>query len=337
MSIEQRLEQRVSMVLRSCLYFPGLPVLRISIRLCIRTAPAPTHILQSNGHNDKRHFHLRASDVLKKILLQVHGIDDLKAAAQSCKAFYATLFVFPSILAQVFENEVPRPVLPHAYALYKCRKEGVATASDEEKRHILDKIYSGTADFGAFFPGSRLTSTSASDIRAFHNLVDRFTHRACNSAFRRISFKARKKWATERLRNYRYDHPPVSKAETLRFYFAFYRSELYYRLFSITHGSKFNAAMEADFFRRLTPWECEQCINVSGWLSCKIWPGELGLVTQLVPSFILTTGVATLRVITKRGYPPAYEPYIRLGQSEYPVRSPPMSLVSTSLPTFKTY
>lgn len=205
-------------------------------------------------------------DVINDILLQLNCTDDLKAAAQSCKAFHSTLLACPSILAKLLEHEIPRQVLPYAYALQKCRKEGFATASDEEKKHLLDIIHCKTFRPGDVFPGSMLPWSCVPDIRSFHRLVGCFINRAVDRAFRRIGYESRTCSNDWKLWRYGYDNQRLSKTEIMRFYLAFYRIELHSRFFATTHDARHSPELEANFFGRLTPWECEQWVCVSSWM-----------------------------------------------------------------------
>ena len=175
----------------------------------------------------------------------------------------------------------------------------------------------------------------------FHNIVDRFIRHACNSAFRRISFLRRGENGPPRNSGTTDTTPPppppMSEAETLRFYLAFYRSEFHHRLFATIHGVQLNATMEADFFGRLTLWECEQCTNVSAWLRSKVWPGESKFHNRSLFIKIIKKRIATCRALVHpSSYHPPDEPYARLGHSHYPV-SPPLIFLCLHLSAFIKY
>lgn len=85
-------------------------------------------------------------DILHNILLQSEDIESLGAAAQSCKSLYSIYHDYPSMLRMVLERQIPESLLPSAYALYKCRLEGLARYSMAVKLDLLAKV-DGNATF----------------------------------------------------------------------------------------------------------------------------------------------------------------------------------------------
>ncbi|MBE3045838.1 hypothetical protein IMZ48_25495 [Candidatus Bathyarchaeota archaeon] len=215
--------------------------------------------------------------ILREILLQLDDAESVGVAAHSCREFYSTFITIPRL---VLEQYIPPSVLPYAYAVLKCEQEGLATASDEAKTHLLDIVYNGTTEFRAFFPDSELNWDTASDASRFFEIVQRLSHRAANGAARAIRYEIPTVCRPGRVqledfvRSFEPDEFVLSEAETLRLHLVFYRNELHFRLFSTTHGAQLSHDMEEDFFRRLQPWETEQCMIVEDWMSRTIRKGE---------------------------------------------------------------
>lgn len=222
------------------------------------------------------------NDLRREILVQLDDVESLKAAAQSCKPFYSTLLAHPSILRVVLENQISLALLPYAYAVLKCEQVRMALATDVKKERLLDAVYDGKTDFGAYFPGSKLTWSAALSISSFYQIVQSETLRATRSALRSIALESRKFGQTERLEIFDEGKFSLSETETLRFYLAFYRTELHFRLFSTTHGAEPTPDLEANFFHRLQPWECEQCMIVSDWMGHRAGKGEPDSPSRLI-------------------------------------------------------
>lgn len=276
----------VSYILRQCLsgFNPIITVITVfpAIHITIQRATTMANTLSIGD---------LPYEVRREILVRLDDLESLRVVAQSCKAFHDTLLVYPSTIRHFLERQIPTSLIPLTYAVLKCEKEGLGTASDEEKRRFIDTVFRGEIDFAAYFPGSELIWASARDIISFFKLVERHTRRAVRYAADKIRDEAAKFNQMERIRFFRCrksacwskNRLTLSETETLRFYLAFYRAELHCRLFSTTHGAELDGGMEQEFMDRLKPWEVEQCMILQHWMGHRASTNELGPPTSWHP------------------------------------------------------
>lgn len=101
----------------------------------------------------------------------------------------------------------------------------------------------------------------------FHCVIQRLTRRAADYSFQMFQFISQfvaplgDKYACidEETRR-------LSQTETMRFYLAFYRVELYFQHFALSNGFVNGTEFRTDYFRRLKYWEREQALTAWRWL-----------------------------------------------------------------------
>ncbi|KAK4465897.1 hypothetical protein QBC42DRAFT_283058 [Cladorrhinum samala] len=203
-------------------------------------------------------------EIVAAILENLDHLRFLAPAALACRHFYTSFKESHGVEVSILRRQITPDVLPYSVALMEAaRLPRPLTAS--AVRTLLDNLYNQPAGVAARLP--KFPKALIKKMGRTHDAIHTLARSFARSALRGISPQSASSTSIN-----------LSPSEYFRFCSAFYRAEMFYKLFQ---GPAFEDNMHAAlFFSRHPPWENEQLGCIYEYLEAKFAAASFDVVAH---------------------------------------------------------
>ncbi|KAI1128589.1 hypothetical protein F5Y10DRAFT_264932 [Nemania abortiva] len=201
-------------------------------------------------------------EIIASILRSLDNLRYLTPALLTCRHFYTSFRQYHDIEAAILRQHVTPALVPYAIAVIEASHLPDVQVEDSV-RDLLDTLRDHRSRFAARLPTmpARQVRRMARTHDVIHSLATDFATIAWASLARKLGSESLSASS---------GNSPLSPSEYFRLCRAFYRLELYYRLFSRYTPVFVIEGMELYFFSQFSPWEMEQLVSVHDFLDEKL-------------------------------------------------------------------
>ncbi|KAI0897554.1 hypothetical protein F4806DRAFT_462652 [Annulohypoxylon nitens] len=196
-------------------------------------------------------------EIMISILRELGNVRFLLPSLLTCRHVYSCFKENPGVAAEILQRQIPQVVIPYSIAVLEASH---LSPRDKTLVHeLLETLYTQPSKFTErlrTMPVPLLTK-----MGHIHGVVHDLATDFASSAWTRLSKDIGSKVAGCLI---------LSPSESLRFCRAFYRVELYFRLFRCRNSLTTIPFHEHRFFSNQPPWEKEQLASVQDFLELKL-------------------------------------------------------------------
>lgn len=214
-------------------------------------------------------------EIINAVLRHMGSVQNLSSALLTCQHFYASFKENPHIALDMLQQQIPSTLLPYAIAVMDgsssrfrpptdraVQVDPAAPATQAAKtarEQLLNELHTEPSKLTSRLPTMPLAQLS--HLSHTHDIIHGFVTAFANSAWAHLSREP----GGSRLAG----KVSLSPAEYFRFCRAFYRIELYFRLFRAQRPNGDGAL----FLSKIPPWENEQLGCVQDFLELQLSKG----------------------------------------------------------------
>ncbi|ROW13217.1 hypothetical protein VPNG_04882 [Cytospora leucostoma] len=189
-------------------------------------------------------------ETVASILRNLDNVRDFLPTLLACRHFYSASKEHPGIEFSIFERQVPPALLPYSLAV-QAASALPYPRSDDAVVELLDQLHGDPAEVTARL---RLVRRGILTLMGrTHDRIQSFVAEFANDAWNRLSQGVLEGTHV------------LSSSEHYRFCRAFYRLELFYKLFRDNQENP-----QSLYFSRFSPWENEQIYCVHDYLEGRL-------------------------------------------------------------------
>lgn len=201
-------------------------------------------------------------EIMISILRELGNVRFLLPSLLTCRHVYSCFKENPGVAAEILQRQIPPAIIPYSIAVLEASH--LSPRNETSVIGLLDTLYTQPSKFTGrlrTMPVPLLTRMGHT-----HEVIHELATDFASSAWTRLSKDQGSEVAGSLV---------LSSSEYLRFCRAFYRVELYFRLFCYRDPSTPVPPHEDRFFSNQPPWEKEQLASVLDFLELKLSKGKL--------------------------------------------------------------
>ncbi|KIH94844.1 hypothetical protein SPBR_03847 [Sporothrix brasiliensis 5110] len=226
-------------------------------------------------------------EIINAVLRHVGSLQNLSSALLTCRHVYSSFQENPHVAVDILQRQIAPELLPYAVSVMEASRLGPRT--DPTVQALLDKLNRElhTASQEAQELQRRALASQLatmpfpllSQMSHIHDVIHSFVTAFSASAWTLLSSRIVPAHSGEGV--------SLSPKEYIRFCRAFYRMELYFRLFPHSDSLDEETSSGAPFLRMFPAWENEAIGCVQDFLELQFSKGAIVLLALMLIVFLL--------------------------------------------------